>query len=173
MTRYLISFDAGAMTFPEEDLPDVDKAAHEVVQEAQAAGVWVFGGGKPEGERRGHRRDGHRRPVPGDQRGHRRVRGRRRVLTRGRAGVGCQDRRRVPLCAGGTGAPSRSDRLTEVDLRHQGKRRSRGLKPYLPPETTHRPERQPGDRGEYARSSAISVVSDRSIGPVGAPMILN
>jgi hypothetical protein len=45
MTRYLISFDDGAMTFPDEDLPDVDKAAHEVVQEAQDAGVWVFGGG--------------------------------------------------------------------------------------------------------------------------------
>jgi hypothetical protein len=45
MTRYLISFDDGAMTFPEQDLPDVDKAAHAVVREAQAAGVWVFGGG--------------------------------------------------------------------------------------------------------------------------------
>src|SRR6476469_10050907 len=45
MPRYLISFDDGAMTFPEEDLPDVDKAAHEVVHEAQDAGVWVFGGG--------------------------------------------------------------------------------------------------------------------------------
>jgi hypothetical protein len=45
MRRYLISFDDGAMTFPEEELPDVDKAAHEVVQEAQDAGVWVFGGG--------------------------------------------------------------------------------------------------------------------------------
>ena len=45
MTQYLISFDDGAMTFPEEDLPDVAKAAHEVVQEAQHAGVWVFGGG--------------------------------------------------------------------------------------------------------------------------------
>ena len=45
MTRYLISFDDGAMTFPEEDLPDVAKAAHEVVQDAQDAGVWVFGGG--------------------------------------------------------------------------------------------------------------------------------
>jgi hypothetical protein len=45
MTRYLISFDDGAMTFPEEDLPDVAKAAHAVVQEAQDAGVWVFGGG--------------------------------------------------------------------------------------------------------------------------------
>jgi hypothetical protein len=45
MTRYLISFDDGAMTFPEEDLPDAAKAAHEVVREAQEAGVWVFGGG--------------------------------------------------------------------------------------------------------------------------------
>jgi hypothetical protein len=45
MTRYLISFDDGAMTFPEAELPDVAKAAHEVVHEAQDAGVWVFGGG--------------------------------------------------------------------------------------------------------------------------------
>ena len=45
MTRYLISFDDGAMTFPEEDLPDVADAAHKVVQEAKNAGVWVFGGG--------------------------------------------------------------------------------------------------------------------------------
>src|ERR671919_310094 len=45
MTRYLISFDDGAMTFPEEDLPDVAEAAHAVVQEAKDAGVWVFGGG--------------------------------------------------------------------------------------------------------------------------------
>ena len=45
MTQYLISFDDGAMSFPEEDLPEVTKAAHEVVVEAQAAGVWVFGGG--------------------------------------------------------------------------------------------------------------------------------
>ena len=45
MTRYLISFDDGAMTFPEEDLPDVAEAAHAVVQKARDAGVWVFGGG--------------------------------------------------------------------------------------------------------------------------------
>ena len=45
MTRYLISFDDGAMTFPEEELPDVAEAAHVVVQEAMDAGVWVFGGG--------------------------------------------------------------------------------------------------------------------------------
>jgi hypothetical protein len=45
MTRYLISFDDGAMTFPVEEMPDVAEAAHKVVQEAKHAGVWVFGGG--------------------------------------------------------------------------------------------------------------------------------
>ncbi len=45
MTRYLISFDDGAMTFPEEELPDVAKASHDVVEQAKEAGVWVFGGG--------------------------------------------------------------------------------------------------------------------------------
>jgi hypothetical protein len=45
MTRYLISFDDGWMTFPEEDLPDVAAAVHAVVQEAIDGGVWVFGGG--------------------------------------------------------------------------------------------------------------------------------
>jgi hypothetical protein len=45
MTQYLISFDEGAMTFPEEDLPDVAKAALAVVQEAKEAGVFVFTGG--------------------------------------------------------------------------------------------------------------------------------
>ena len=45
MTRCLISFDDGAMTFPEEDGPAVAEAAHAFVREAQAAGVWVFGGG--------------------------------------------------------------------------------------------------------------------------------
>ncbi|GGL19556.1 hypothetical protein Sme01_47430 [Sphaerisporangium melleum] len=46
MTRYLISFDDGAMDhIPAEDMPDVGKAAHAVVQEAVNAGVWVFGTG--------------------------------------------------------------------------------------------------------------------------------
>ncbi len=45
MARYLISFDDGAMIFPEEELPDVAEAAHAVVQKAMDAGVWVFGGG--------------------------------------------------------------------------------------------------------------------------------
>ena len=45
MPRYLISFDDGWMTFPEEDLPAVSEASHAVVREAKAAGVWIFGGG--------------------------------------------------------------------------------------------------------------------------------
>jgi len=45
MTRYLISFDDGTMVIPEEDLPAVSEAAHAVVREAKAAGVWIFGGG--------------------------------------------------------------------------------------------------------------------------------
>jgi hypothetical protein len=46
MTRYLISFDDGAMAhISDRDLPEVARAAHEVVQEAVDAGVWVFGAG--------------------------------------------------------------------------------------------------------------------------------
>ena len=45
MPRYLISFDDGAMDIAEEDLPAVDQAAHAVMFDAQAAGVWVTGGG--------------------------------------------------------------------------------------------------------------------------------
>jgi hypothetical protein len=46
MTRYLISFHADAMNhIPDEDMPAVARAAHQVVEEAMTAGVWVFGGG--------------------------------------------------------------------------------------------------------------------------------
>ncbi len=46
MTRYLISFDAGAMDhIPDEDMAAVARAAHAVVQEALNAGVFVFAGG--------------------------------------------------------------------------------------------------------------------------------
>jgi hypothetical protein len=46
MTRYLISFDAHAMDhISDEDVPAVGRAAHQVLQEAVNAGVWVFGGG--------------------------------------------------------------------------------------------------------------------------------
>ena len=45
MTQYLISFNDGDMTFPDEDLPAVAKDARAVVQEAKDAGVFVFAGG--------------------------------------------------------------------------------------------------------------------------------
>jgi len=46
MSRYLISFDSGAMDhITSEELPDVGKASHAVIQEAVDAGVFVFGAG--------------------------------------------------------------------------------------------------------------------------------
>jgi len=45
MTRYLITFDDGSMTFPEAELTAVGEAAHAVVREAKAAGAWIFGAG--------------------------------------------------------------------------------------------------------------------------------
>lgn len=46
MTRYLISFDDGAMAhIPAHAWPAVGEAAHAVVREAKDAGVWIHGGG--------------------------------------------------------------------------------------------------------------------------------
>ncbi|SFZ73352.1 YciI family protein [Chitinimonas taiwanensis] len=46
MPRYLISFDDGSMDhIPDADWPAVGEAAHQVVREAKAAGVWIFGAG--------------------------------------------------------------------------------------------------------------------------------
>lgn len=46
MARYLISFGNGSMDhIPEEDFPEVGKAAHAVIQEAKDAGVYLFAGG--------------------------------------------------------------------------------------------------------------------------------
>lgn len=45
MTRYLISFDDGAMTFPQSELAAVGEAAHAVLRQAKAAGVYIHGGG--------------------------------------------------------------------------------------------------------------------------------
>lgn len=46
MPRYLISFDDGSMDhIAPADLPAVDEAAHAVVRDAKAAGVWIFGAG--------------------------------------------------------------------------------------------------------------------------------
>ena len=46
MPRYLISFDAHAMDhIPDQEMLAVGRAAHNMVEEAMNAGVWVFGGG--------------------------------------------------------------------------------------------------------------------------------
>ena len=45
MTKYLISFPSSAMVVAEEDFQAVSDASHAVVAQAQAAGVYVFGGG--------------------------------------------------------------------------------------------------------------------------------
>lgn len=45
MTKYLISFPSEAMVVPDDEFADVVASSHAVVEEAKAAGVWVFGGG--------------------------------------------------------------------------------------------------------------------------------
>ncbi|WP_394781925.1 YciI family protein [Undibacterium sp.] len=45
MTKYLISFPSAAMTIPDGELEEVGNAAHAVIEEAKAAGVYVFAGG--------------------------------------------------------------------------------------------------------------------------------
>ena len=49
MAKYLISFPTEAMVLTAEDFPAVSAAAHAVIEEAKAAGVYVFGGGIDEG----------------------------------------------------------------------------------------------------------------------------
>jgi len=49
MTKYLISFPSAAMVFPESELQAVSDDAHAVIEQAKAAGVYVFGGGINEG----------------------------------------------------------------------------------------------------------------------------
>ena len=45
MAKYQISFPSAAMVVPEGELEAVDRDAHAVIEEAKAAGVYVFGGG--------------------------------------------------------------------------------------------------------------------------------
>lgn len=45
MTKYLISFPSEAMVVSDEELPTVAADARAVIEEAKAAGVYVFGGG--------------------------------------------------------------------------------------------------------------------------------
>ena len=48
MTKYLISFPSRAMEVADDEWDLVARDSHEVVRQAKAAGVWVFGGGLDE-----------------------------------------------------------------------------------------------------------------------------
>ena len=45
MPHFFISFNDGDMQFSESELPEVARAAHQVMNDAINAGVWIFGGG--------------------------------------------------------------------------------------------------------------------------------
>ncbi|WP_234002613.1 YciI family protein [Sphingopyxis sp. MG] len=45
MTKYLISFPSDALVLTDAEFPIVSADAHAVIEEARAAGVYVFGGG--------------------------------------------------------------------------------------------------------------------------------
>jgi hypothetical protein len=45
MTKFLISFPSEALVLSEEEYPIVFAESHAVIEEAKAAGVYVFGGG--------------------------------------------------------------------------------------------------------------------------------
>lgn len=45
MAKYLVSFPAAAMVVPEGELEAVGRDAHAAIEEAKAAGVYVFAGG--------------------------------------------------------------------------------------------------------------------------------
>ncbi|WP_243303090.1 YciI family protein [Geothrix oryzisoli] len=45
MAKYLISFPGAAMVVPHSELEAVGRDAHAVIEEAKAAGVYIFGGG--------------------------------------------------------------------------------------------------------------------------------
>ncbi|HEY9254314.1 MAG TPA: transcription initiation protein [Stenotrophomonas sp.] len=49
MAKYLISFPAAAMVVPEGELEAISREAHAVIEQAKAAGVYVFGGGIDDG----------------------------------------------------------------------------------------------------------------------------
>ena len=103
MTQYLISFGAHAMDhIPDQDMPAVARAARAAVQEAINAGVYVSAGGLENQPASIVATDWAVTDGPYPQA----IGGLTIVdvpLTRGRAAVGCQDRRRLPLRAGGPG----------------------------------------------------------------------
>jgi hypothetical protein len=49
MAKYLISFPGAAMVVTGDEMMAADRDSHAVIEEAKAAGVYVFGGGIDEG----------------------------------------------------------------------------------------------------------------------------
>lgn len=49
MAKYLISFPSAAMQVPKNELSEVGRDAHAVIEEAKTAGAYVFAGGIDEG----------------------------------------------------------------------------------------------------------------------------
>lgn len=45
MSKYLISFPSAAMVVADDEFEEVVRTSHAVIEEAKAAGVYVFGGG--------------------------------------------------------------------------------------------------------------------------------
>jgi hypothetical protein len=45
MAKFLISFPSAAMVVPDDELATVGRDAHAVIEEAKAAGVYLFAGG--------------------------------------------------------------------------------------------------------------------------------
>ena len=45
MAKFLISFPSAAMAVPDDELATVGRDAHAVIEEAKAAGVYLFAGG--------------------------------------------------------------------------------------------------------------------------------
>ncbi len=45
MAKYLISFPSAAMVVPDAEMAAVSRDSHAVIEEAKAAGVYIFGGG--------------------------------------------------------------------------------------------------------------------------------
>ena len=45
MAKYLISFPSKAMAVPADEMETVSRDSHAVIEQAKAAGVYVFGGG--------------------------------------------------------------------------------------------------------------------------------
>ena len=160
MTRYLISFDDGAMTIPEEELSDLAEAARKVVRDAKEAGVWGFDGGVvrqrasivPPTE-------GQRWSVSGDQGGGQGFLHRRRILAREGFNFGCQDRCRLPMRTGGTGAHARSERLIRANAASLPARDTpSGAQTRLPPKADMVRIRLP-DQRTCTRTLASDVVS--------------